>query len=152
MYLIVISSKASDSWIMSLVLSLMEKYQRLLIVSNIYTMVLNIKLYPDNHNTSQQGSLYEVGTDFIGLHIYEAFAVILTYFPFFFEQSRKLQENGWKPRWFQREGENGPYYYAGGYWEAREQGRWDGCPSIFGEFNEDVHNPENSWCELRFVH
>ncbi|KAJ4712775.1 Oxysterol-binding protein [Melia azedarach] len=58
--------------------------------------------------------------------------------------SRKLQENGWKPRWFQREGENGPYYYAGGYWEAREQGRWDGCPSIFGEFNEDVHNPENS--------
>ncbi|XP_040989220.1 oxysterol-binding protein-related protein 2A isoform X2 [Juglans microcarpa x Juglans regia] len=52
--------------------------------------------------------------------------------------SRKLQENGWKPRWFQREGENGSFCYGGGYWEAREQGKWNGCPDIFGEFNEDL--------------
>ncbi|XP_018850634.2 oxysterol-binding protein-related protein 2A-like isoform X6 [Juglans regia] len=52
--------------------------------------------------------------------------------------SRKLQENGWKPRWFQREGENGSFCYGGGYWEAREQGKWSGCPDIFGEFNEDL--------------
>lgn len=58
--------------------------------------------------------------------------------------SRKLQENGWKPRWFQREGENGSFCYAGGYWEAREQLKWDECPNIFGEFSEDVHNSEDS--------
>ncbi|XP_042953316.1 oxysterol-binding protein-related protein 2A-like isoform X3 [Carya illinoinensis] len=52
--------------------------------------------------------------------------------------SRKLQENGWKPRWFQREGENGSFCYVGGYWEAREQGKWNGCPDIFGEFNEHL--------------
>ncbi|CAL9188231.1 unnamed protein product [Musa hybrid cultivar] len=40
--------------------------------------------------------------------------------------SRKLQENGWKPRWFQQEGEDGTYHYVGGYWEAREQKKWDG--------------------------
>ncbi|KAA8522253.1 hypothetical protein F0562_012926 [Nyssa sinensis] len=54
--------------------------------------------------------------------------------------SRKLQENGWKPRWFQREVEDGPFRYVGGYWEAREQGNWDGCPNIFGEFNEELDN------------
>ncbi|WOK95373.1 oxysterol-binding protein-related protein 2A-like isoform X1 [Canna indica] len=47
--------------------------------------------------------------------------------------SRKLQENGWKPRWFRKEGEDGTYRYAGGYWEAREQKKWDDCPNIFGE-------------------
>ncbi|KAI5594871.1 hypothetical protein BDE02_03G099700 [Populus trichocarpa] len=52
--------------------------------------------------------------------------------------SRKLQEHGWKPRWFQKEGDNGSFRYGGGYWEAREQGNWDGCPNIFGEFNEDL--------------
>ncbi|XP_058222393.1 oxysterol-binding protein-related protein 2A-like isoform X1 [Rhododendron vialii] len=52
--------------------------------------------------------------------------------------SRKLQENGWKPRWFQREGEDGPFRYVGGYWEAREQRKWDSCPQIFGEINEDL--------------
>ncbi|KAJ6308303.1 hypothetical protein OIU76_017976 [Salix suchowensis] len=52
--------------------------------------------------------------------------------------SRKLQDHGWKPRWFQKEGEDGSFRYVGGYWEAREQGNWDGCPNIFGEFNEDV--------------
>lgn len=53
-------------------------------------------------------------------------------------QSRKLQENGWKPRWFQREGEDGPFRYVGGYWEAREQRKWDSCLQIFGEINEDL--------------
>ncbi|XP_022737011.1 oxysterol-binding protein-related protein 2A-like isoform X2 [Durio zibethinus] len=52
--------------------------------------------------------------------------------------SRKLQENGWKPRWFERDGENGSFHYVGGYWEARDQGKWDGCPNIFGEFNEEL--------------
>ncbi|PON92985.1 Oxysterol-binding protein [Trema orientale] len=55
--------------------------------------------------------------------------------------SRKLQENGWKPRWFNREGESGPFRYIGGYWEAREQGRWDECPNIFGEFSEGLAEP-----------
>ncbi|KAF5729866.1 oxysterol-binding protein-related protein 2A isoform X4 [Tripterygium wilfordii] len=52
--------------------------------------------------------------------------------------SRKLQENGWRPRWFQRESETGPFRYVGGYWESREQGIWDGCPDIFGELSEDL--------------
>ncbi|KAG8362689.1 hypothetical protein BUALT_Bualt05G0074200 [Buddleja alternifolia] len=54
-------------------------------------------------------------------------------------KSRKLQEHGWKPKWFQREGE-GPFHYKGGYWEAREQGTWDGCPNIFGEISDDLVN------------
>ncbi|XP_071919134.1 oxysterol-binding protein-related protein 2A-like isoform X1 [Coffea arabica] len=52
--------------------------------------------------------------------------------------SRKLQEHGWKPRWFQRDGENGTFRYTGGYWEAREQRNWNGCQSIFGEISEDL--------------
>ncbi|XP_043716326.1 oxysterol-binding protein-related protein 2A-like [Telopea speciosissima] len=52
--------------------------------------------------------------------------------------SRKLQENGWKPRWFQKDSEDGPFRYVGGYWEAREQSKWDGCPQIFGEFTEEI--------------
>ncbi|KAE9614215.1 hypothetical protein Lal_00016713 [Lupinus albus] len=52
--------------------------------------------------------------------------------------SRKMQENGWKPRWFYQGGENGTFRYIGGYWEARAQGRWNECPNIFGEFNEDI--------------
>ncbi|CAK9173191.1 unnamed protein product [Ilex paraguariensis] len=52
--------------------------------------------------------------------------------------SRKLQDNGWKPRWFQREGEDGPFRYMGGYWEAREEEKWDGCVNIFDELNEDL--------------
>ncbi|CAN1854933.1 Oxysterol-binding protein-related protein 1A, partial [Linum perenne] len=55
-------------------------------------------------------------------------------------QARKMQESGWKPRWFVKEKlENGSsttnnytYRYIGGYWEARENGRWDSCPTIFG--------------------
>ncbi|XP_016443331.1 oxysterol-binding protein-related protein 2A-like [Nicotiana tabacum] len=52
--------------------------------------------------------------------------------------SRKLQENGWRPRWFQREGEDGTFRYTGGYWEARETGTWDGCPNIFGEIDQEL--------------
>ncbi|XP_068306045.1 oxysterol-binding protein-related protein 2A-like isoform X2 [Pyrus communis] len=52
--------------------------------------------------------------------------------------SRKLQENGWKPRWFEREGEDEPFRYVGGYWETRKQGKWEECPDIFGEFNEGL--------------
>ncbi|KAK9698745.1 hypothetical protein RND81_08G128200 [Saponaria officinalis] len=52
--------------------------------------------------------------------------------------SRKLQEDGWKPKWFEKEGEDGTYHYKGGYWEAREQRNWDGCPNIFGEINDDL--------------
>ncbi|OVA06728.1 Oxysterol-binding protein [Macleaya cordata] len=55
--------------------------------------------------------------------------------------SRKLQENGWKPRWFKKDGENGPFRYVGGYWEAREQRQWDGCPDIFTEFTESCDEP-----------
>lgn len=50
--------------------------------------------------------------------------------------STKLQDNGWKPQWFEQDNEDGTYRYKGGYWETREKGRWDGCPDIFGEFTE----------------
>ncbi|XP_062195198.1 oxysterol-binding protein-related protein 2A-like isoform X2 [Phragmites australis] len=50
--------------------------------------------------------------------------------------STKLQDNGWKPRWFEQDTEDGTYRYKGGYWETREKGRWDGCLDIFGEFAE----------------
>ncbi|KAL8207754.1 hypothetical protein R6Q57_007166 [Mikania cordata] len=53
--------------------------------------------------------------------------------------SRKLQENGWKPRWFEKDGENGTYRYVGGYWEKREEGSWDGCPNIFGELSQEMN-------------
>lgn len=49
--------------------------------------------------------------------------------------ARKMQESGWKPRWFERDTEDGAFRYTGGYWEAREQGKWDGCHDIFGEFS-----------------
>ncbi|KAJ4839976.1 Oxysterol-binding protein- protein 2A [Turnera subulata] len=58
--------------------------------------------------------------------------------------SRKIQEHGWKPRWFQKEDENGSFRYIGGYWEAREKGNWDRCPTIFGQFNEDLESSEGS--------
>ncbi|KAL1556280.1 Oxysterol-binding protein-related protein 2A [Salvia divinorum] len=57
--------------------------------------------------------------------------------------SRKMQEHGWKPRWFERVGE-GPFRYIGGYWEAREQGTWNGCPDVFGEITEDIMSMEPS--------
>ncbi|XP_020253863.1 oxysterol-binding protein-related protein 1D [Asparagus officinalis] len=48
-------------------------------------------------------------------------------------QARKLQEKGWQPRWFRKDGEDDTYRYLGGYWEAREGGNWDGIPNIFGQ-------------------
>ncbi|KAL2233678.1 oxysterol-binding protein-related protein 1D [Sesamum indicum] len=45
-------------------------------------------------------------------------------------QARKLQDRGWKPRWFQKD-EDGCYRYMGGYWEAREKQNWDEIPDIF---------------------
>ncbi|KAL0913054.1 hypothetical protein M5K25_016485 [Dendrobium thyrsiflorum] len=54
--------------------------------------------------------------------------------------STKLQEDGWEPRWFRRENEQGTYRYVGGYWEAREQKRWEGCPNIFGELSNLTTN------------
>ncbi|KAL1826358.1 hypothetical protein ACET3Z_004770 [Daucus carota] len=54
--------------------------------------------------------------------------------------SRKLQENGWKARWFKRESEDSSFCYAGGYWEARGTGKWNDCPNIFGEFTDAVVN------------
>ncbi|KAI4303241.1 hypothetical protein MLD38_038894 [Melastoma candidum] len=50
--------------------------------------------------------------------------------------SGKIEDSGWKPRWFRREGEGGQFRYIGGYWESREQSRWDGCTPIFGEFGD----------------
>ncbi|KAJ8618891.1 hypothetical protein MRB53_015077 [Persea americana] len=52
-------------------------------------------------------------------------------------QSRKLQERGWKPRWFVKDKESGTYRYTGGYWEAREQRNWESCPDIFGQVPAD---------------
>jgi len=53
-------------------------------------------------------------------------------------QSRQLQESGWRPRWFERQGESDTFKYTGGYWEARGHRNWDDCPDIFGEFTEEL--------------
>lgn len=45
-------------------------------------------------------------------------------------QARRLQEKGWKPRWFEKD-EEGNYRYVGGYWEAREKKDWDKITDIF---------------------
>ncbi|KAH7301513.1 hypothetical protein KP509_23G030500 [Ceratopteris richardii] len=45
-------------------------------------------------------------------------------------QAGKLQERGWQPRWFCKNDES--FKYKGGYWEARDQINWSGCPDIFG--------------------
>ncbi|XP_039127250.1 oxysterol-binding protein-related protein 1C-like isoform X2 [Dioscorea cayenensis subsp. rotundata] len=52
-------------------------------------------------------------------------------------QARKMQERGWKPRWFAKDESTDTYRYSGGYWEAREQGKWEGCPDIFGQVPND---------------
>lgn len=57
-----------------------------------------------------------------------------------FLQSRKWQENGWEPRWFRKNSEAATFGYVGGYWEARAQRKWDGCPDIFGDFSNDSNN------------
>lgn len=55
-------------------------------------------------------------------------------------QAYKLQEKGWKPRWFRRETDQSTYKYSGGYWEARENASWEGCPDIFGSNVPDRTN------------
>ncbi|XAR55600.1 hypothetical protein NMG60_11035716 [Bertholletia excelsa] len=52
-------------------------------------------------------------------------------------QAHKMQESGWKPRWFAKEKGSDAYRYVGGYWEARERGNWDSCPNIFGHFSSE---------------
>ncbi|RLN38732.1 hypothetical protein C2845_PM01G31030 [Panicum miliaceum] len=53
-------------------------------------------------------------------------------------QARKMQESGWKPRWFAKDKATDTYRYTGGYWESREKGSWEGCPDIFGQVPNDV--------------
>eukprot|EP01018_Ginkgo_biloba_P024448 Gb_34910 [translate_table: standard] len=53
-------------------------------------------------------------------------------------QSRKLQERGWQPRWFRKEKGKDTYEYIGGYWEARDQSKWEGFPDIFGQSISDT--------------
>ncbi|XP_021681447.1 oxysterol-binding protein-related protein 1C isoform X2 [Hevea brasiliensis] len=52
-------------------------------------------------------------------------------------QARKMQERGWKPRWFAKDKGSDSYRYIGGYWEARQQGNWESCPDIFGQVTTD---------------
>ncbi|KAI8031799.1 Oxysterol-binding protein-related protein 1C [Camellia lanceoleosa] len=53
-------------------------------------------------------------------------------------QSRKMQERGWKPRWFAKQAGSDTYCYVGGYWEARQEGKWESCPDIFGQVLNDT--------------
>ncbi|XP_057816277.2 oxysterol-binding protein-related protein 1C isoform X2 [Cryptomeria japonica] len=55
-------------------------------------------------------------------------------------QARKLQERGWQPRWFRKENGKDTYQYIGGYWETREQGKWDSCLDIFGQTAESSYD------------
>ncbi|PIN07197.1 Oxysterol-binding protein [Handroanthus impetiginosus] len=57
-------------------------------------------------------------------------------------QARKMQERGWKPRWFAKDKASDTYRYIGGYWEAREQGNWEECPDIFGQIPSDQNLDE----------
>ncbi|KAK8643130.1 hypothetical protein V6N13_012441 [Hibiscus sabdariffa] len=52
-------------------------------------------------------------------------------------QARNMQERGWRPRWFAKDKNSDSYGYMGGYWEARDQGKWDSCPDIFGQIPSD---------------
>ncbi|KAJ1386600.1 Oxysterol-binding protein [Sesbania bispinosa] len=59
-------------------------------------------------------------------------------------QARKMQEKGWKPRWFAKEKGSNTYSYVGGYWETREKGNWESCPDIFGQLpadNDSISSP-----------
>jgi hypothetical protein len=53
-------------------------------------------------------------------------------------QARKMQESGWKPRWFAKDKATDTYRYLGGYWESRENCSWEGCPDIFGQLPNDL--------------
>ncbi|KAF8032842.1 hypothetical protein BT93_D1660 [Corymbia citriodora subsp. variegata] len=51
--------------------------------------------------------------------------------------SRNCKKMGGSPDG-SRDGEDGPFHYVGGYWEARQQSKWEGCLDIFGEFCDDT--------------
>nr|ABB43279.1 oxysterol-binding related protein 1 [Petunia integrifolia] len=53
-------------------------------------------------------------------------------------EASKMQERGWQPRWFAKPKGSDTYQYKGGYWEARENGKWESCPHIFGEISEET--------------
>ncbi|XP_047092181.1 oxysterol-binding protein-related protein 1C-like [Lolium rigidum] len=53
-------------------------------------------------------------------------------------QARKMQESGWKPRWFAKDKGTDTYRYLGGYWESRENSSWEDCPDIFGQLPNDL--------------
>ncbi|KAL6992945.1 Oxysterol-binding protein-related protein 1C [Sarracenia purpurea var. burkii] len=53
-------------------------------------------------------------------------------------QSRKMQERGWKPKWFAKQDDTNTYCYVGGYWKASEDGKWESCPDIFGRVPNDT--------------
>ncbi|KAL8167024.1 hypothetical protein V2J09_008523 [Rumex salicifolius] len=53
-------------------------------------------------------------------------------------QARKMQERGWKPRWFAKDKLSDAYHYIGGYWESRERRNWESCPDIFGQISAEV--------------
>ncbi|GBG62950.1 hypothetical protein CBR_g34321 [Chara braunii] len=55
-------------------------------------------------------------------------------------QARKLQETGWKPRWFVKEPGSPTFRYKGGYWEARHAHSFQECPQIFAP---DPPSPEH---------
>ncbi|CAA7039253.1 unnamed protein product [Microthlaspi erraticum] len=58
-------------------------------------------------------------------------------------QARRLQEKGWKPRWFEKD-EEGNYRYVGGYWEAREKRDWDTITDIFKKQQQQQRNTLSS--------
>ncbi|KAG8378318.1 hypothetical protein BUALT_Bualt08G0124900 [Buddleja alternifolia] len=65
-------------------------------------------------------------------------------------QARKMQERGWKPRWFAKDKGSDTYRYVGGYWEARERGEWESCPDIFGQ--EILVHSSRSLKQLQLLH
>ncbi|CAF2082715.1 unnamed protein product [Brassica napus] len=58
-------------------------------------------------------------------------------------QARRLQEKGWKPRWFEKD-EEGNYRYVGGYWEAREKKDWDKITDIFKKQQQQRNSVSSS--------
>ncbi|XP_059287656.1 oxysterol-binding protein-related protein 1C-like isoform X1 [Lycium ferocissimum] len=53
-------------------------------------------------------------------------------------EASKMQERGWQPRWFAKPKGSDTYQYKGGYWEARQTGKWESCPHIFGEISQQI--------------
>ncbi|CAN4084352.1 unnamed protein product [Withania somnifera] len=53
-------------------------------------------------------------------------------------EASKMQERSWQPRWFAKPKGSNTYQYTGGYWEARQTGKWNSCPHIFGEISQQI--------------